>query len=418
VEPALPLEDVSAPPSGKSPEAEARGRATEDAGEPFDLTAGPLLRARLYRLGPARHLLYLNIHHIAFDGWSQGILVEELAKLYEADGADSTDGADSADGVLPPLPIQYLDFGLWQRERLSGDALAEHMDHWRPRLGDVPVLELPTDRPRPPLKTYEGRAHTFELSPELSKRVRDFATGHGVTPFIVLMAAYRALLARHSGQGDFGLGTLIANRLRREAEGLIGFFANTLVMRTDASDDPPFRELVSRERESALTAYSRQELPFEKLVEELSPPRDLSRTPLFQAMFILQNAPSGEGGLKIAGLEIEPVGVDSRTAKTDLTLYMTDHPQRLAGFFEYNVDLFDGSTVARIADRFARLLDGAVADPGLPISELPLLTDDERRTVVEEWNRTGRELPPDSGAATIDLLFRERAAAGSGGGEI
>jgi amino acid adenylation domain-containing protein/non-ribosomal peptide synthase protein (TIGR01720 family) len=398
IEPALPLEDVS---GASDPEAEARARATKDAGEPFDLTTGPLLRGRLYRLGPAAHLLYLNIHHIAFDGWSQGILMAELAKLYEADSSDA----------LPPLPIQYLDFGLWQRERLSGDALAEHVEFWRPRLGDVPVLELPTDRPRPPLKTHEGRAHTFELPAELSKRVRDFAATTGVTPFIVLMAAYRALLARHSGQGDFGLGTLIANRLRREAEGLIGFFANTLVMRTDASDDPPFRELVSRERESALEAYARQELPFEKLVEELSPPRDLSRTPLFQAMFILQNAPSGGSGLTIAGLEIEPVGVDSRTAKTDLTLYMTDHPERLSGFFEYNVDLFDAPTIARMADRFRRLLAGAVAEPGLPISELPLLTEDERRTVVEEWNRTERELPPD---ATIDSLFRERAAADPG----
>ena len=401
VEPGLPLEDVS---GEEHPEAAARARATEDAGEPFDLTTGPLVRARLYRLGPASHLLYLNVHHIAYDGWSQGILVEELAKLYEAAAPDGGE-------TLPPLPIQYLDFGVWQRERLSGSALTEHVEFWRPRLGDTPVLELPTDRPRPPLKTYGGATHTFELPADLSKRVRDFAATTGTTPFIVLMAAYRALLARHSGQGDFGLGTLIANRLRREAEGLIGFFANTLVMRTDASDDPSFRALVGRERESALDAYSRQELPFEKLVEELSPPRDLSRTPLFQAMFILQNAPSGKSGLEIAGLEIEPVGVDSRTAKTDLTLYMTDHPERLAGFFEYNVDLFDAPTIARMADRFRRLLAGAVAEPDLPISELPLLTDEERRTVVEEWNRTERELPLGGESATVDSLFRERAAA-------
>jgi amino acid adenylation domain-containing protein/non-ribosomal peptide synthase protein (TIGR01720 family) len=390
----LPFEDLSA---AAEPAAEALGRATEDAGAAFDLAAGPLLRARLYRLGPDDHLLYLNVHHVAFDGWSQGLLLDELAKLYQADAADA----------LPPLPIQYLDFALWEREALAGEGLERHLAHWRARLAGVPVLELPTDRPRPATRTHGGLALPFALSPELSRGVRGLASAQGVTPFIVLLAAFRALLARCSGQGDFALGTLIANRLRREVEGLLGFFANTLALRTDASDDPPFRELVARERETALEAYAHQELPFAKLVEELSPPRDLSRTPLFQAMLMLQNAPSGDGRLRLPGLEIVPVGVDSRTAKTDLTLYMTDEAERFTGFFEYNRDLFDLETVERLSEHLRRLLEGAVAAPEARISELPLLTDEERRTLVEDWNATELELPE---GATLHGLFRARAA--------
>ncbi|MGD2116052.1 MAG: amino acid adenylation domain-containing protein, partial [Acidobacteriota bacterium] len=408
----LPVEDVS---DAADPAAEALKRASDDAQRHFDLTEGPLFRVRLYRLGEDDHLLYLNVHHVLYDGWSQGIFLSELGALYAA-------RVEDREPALEPLAVQYLDFGLWQRDHLRGEVLDRHVEHWRERLGDVPALELPTDRPRPATRTHEGLAHPFELTPELSRRVRALASAAGATPFMTLLAAFRVLLARYSGQGHVGVGTLIANRRRREAEGLIGFFANTLVLRTDASDDPSFRDLIGRERETALDAYAHQDLPFEKLVEELSPPRDLSRTPLFQAMFILQNAPSGSAGagrsggepagaLKLPGLEIAPVGVDSRTAKADLSLYMTDAGERFTGFFEYNVDLFDRSTIERMTEHLRRLLEGAVATPDARISALPLLTADERSMLVEDWNATARELPE---GATIHGLFFDRAAADPG----
>jgi len=402
---ALPVEDLTTTPD---PEAAALSQASADAQVPFDLTRGPLMRARLYRLGAEDHLLYLNVHHILSDGWSQGIFLAELGAFYAA-------FSEGREPELGELPVQYLDFALWQRDHLQGEVLAEHVESWRRRLGDVPALELPTDRPRPAQRTHEGVAFPFELSPELSRRVRELASAAGATPFITLLAAFRALLARYSGQGDVGVGTLIANRRRREAEGLIGFFANTLVLRTDASDDPSFRELIARERETALDAYGHQDLPFEKLVEELSPPRDLSRTPLFQTMFILQNAPGaagdeGAGALELPGLEIAPVGIDSRTSKFDLSLYMTDATERegrFTGFFEYNVDLFDRSTIERMTEHFLRLLDGAVNAPDRRLSELTILTADERTTLIEAWNDTAAELPAE---ATIHGLVFERAA--------
>jgi len=401
--PSLRLEDVS---GEEDPEAVALSLAGADAQEPFDLTRGPLLRTRLFRLGPQDHLLYLNVHHILYDGWSQGIFLAELGAFYTA-------FAEGREPDLAELPVQYLDFALWQRDHLRGEVLEKHVAAWRERLGDVPALELPTDRPRPAQRTHEGVAFPFELAPELSHRVRELAAASGATPFITLLAAFRALLARYSGQGHVGIGTLIANRRRREAEGLIGFFANTLVLRTDASDDPSVRTLIERERETALDAYGHQDLPFEKLVEELSPPRDLSRTPLFQTMFILQNAPggtdgesAGEQGLALPGLEIAPVGVDSRTAKTDLSLYMTDAGERFTGFFEYNVDLFDRSTIERMTEHLRRLLEGAVAAPEARISELAILTAEERATLVETWNDTATELPAE---ATIHGLVLDRA---------
>jgi len=374
---------------------EALRMASADAKEPFDLTLGPLMRAKLFRTGEREYLLYYNVHHIAYDGWSMGIFARDLTAIYDALAA----GLPSP---LPEMPIQYLDFGIWQRQWLSGEVLEKQLSYWRRQLGSVPPLELPTDRPRPAVRTHNGVAVPLVFEDRLQQGLKAFAQGEGSTLFIVLTAAFKALLHHWTTQEDISVGTLIANRRLPEIEGLIGFFANSLVLRTDLSGDPTFRELLRRERDVSLDAYAHQDVPFEKLVEELNPPRDMARTPLFQVMLILLNAP-GEA-LDLPGLKLKPVAIDSRTSKTELTFYFTDSPRGVDGFVEYNTDLFDRATITRLLGHYTRLLVTVIADPEVRLSELNLLSNEERRQVLVDWNATQAGFP----ATTLHGWIEER----------
>ena len=379
----------------EDPWAEAMRIARADAREPFDLMLGPLMRARLFRTGERQHLLYYNVHHIAYDGWSMGIFARELAAIYDAFAAGEP-------SPLPELPVQYLDFALWQREWLQGETLERQLAYWRRQLASVPPLEMPTDRPRPPVRTHNGAAVPLGLDARTADELKALAQREGSTLFIVLTAALKALLHHWTTQEDITVGTLVANRRRPEIEGLIGFFANTLALRTDLSGDPDFSELLRRERESSLDAQAHQDLPFEKLVEALNPPRDLARTPLFQVMLILLNAPGG--ALELPGLRLLPVVIDSRTSKLEMTFYLTETSGGIEGFVEYNTDLFDRATMLRLLDHYRRVLETVATDSGVRLSELPLLSDDERRQALVDWNATAAEIP----AGTLHEWFEER----------
>ncbi len=372
-------------------EAEAQRIAVEEIRRPFDLARGPLLRAKLLRLEDQEHIALLTIHHIVSDGWSIGVFVRELAALYEAFAAGRS-------SPLPALPIQYADFAAWQRAWLQGtegqeeSPLQAQLAYWKQQLrGSSPMLELPTDRPRPVVQTSQGAHYVFELSPELSERLRALSRQEGVTLFMTLLAAFQTLLYRYSGQEDINVGTPIANRTRAELEGLIGFFVNTLVLRADLSGDPTFRELLTRVREAALGAYAHQDVPFEMVVEALQPARTLSHTPLFQVMLVLNNAPVEM--LRLRDLTLSPVKAESGTARFDLTLELMERPEGLYGSLEYNTDLFDEATIGRMIGHFQILLEGIVANPEYRVSALPLLTEAERRQVLVEWNATTRDYP-------------------------
>jgi amino acid adenylation domain-containing protein len=375
-------------------------RAEEDARRRFDLTKGPLLRANLLRLGETEHVLLLTIHHIISDGWSVGVFVRELAALYEA----YTAGRPSP---LQELSIQYADFAAWQRDWLQGGRLEEQLSYWRAQLSDVPpLLELPTDRPRPPVQSYKGAHETLLLCESLSRSLKELSRREGATLFMTLLAAFSTLLYRYSSQRDILVGTPIANRNRAETESLIGFFVNTLIFRTRLSERMTFRELLGQVRETALEAYAHQDLPFEKLVEELQPERSLSHSPVFQVMLDLQNAPMRD--LELQGLRLTPLPFDSRMAKFDLVLTVAETDGRLSGQLEYNTDLFDAATIRRMARHLEHLLETAVSNPDEQVSRLPLLTDDERRQILFEWNDTQVENQP---ALCIHELFEQQAAA-------
>jgi len=371
--------------------------ATQEAQQPFDLTIGPLLRVKLLRLDKAEHVLLLTMHHIVSDGWSLGVLMRELAVLYEAFSTGKP-------ASLPALPIQYADFAICQREWLSGEVLESQLGYWKQQLGgELPVLELPTDRPRPPVQTYRGARQSFQLSKDLTDALNALSRREGVTLFMTLLAAFKVLLYRYTGQEDIIVGSPIANRNRAEVEGLIGFFVNTLVLRSDLSGTPIFRELLGRVREVALAAYARQDLPFERLVEELQPERDMSYNPLFQVMFVLQNAPMPDG--KFSNLTLSSLEVDSQTTQFDLTLSLTETEQGLIGAFGYNTDLFDEATIARTVSHLQTLLEGVVANPDKRICELPILTEAERRQLLVKWNDTAADYPLDK---CIHQLFEEQ----------
>jgi len=360
----LELVDLSALPPTEG-DAAALGLAAEESRAPFDLTRGPLLRARLVRLAADDHLLVLVLHHIVADGWSMGLLLGELGALYGALSA-------SRPVALADLPIQYADFAVWQREWLDDAVLSEQGDYWQTRLAGAPAaLDLPTDRPRPGTPTHQGGLHRFEISPTTSAAITALSRREGVSLFMALLAGFQALLFRYSGQDDLVIGTPVANRGRVETEGLIGFFVNTLALRADLAGDPTYRELLGRVREATLGAYEHQDLPFERLVEAGHPERDLSRHPIFQVMFALQ----GPMKLDLIGLEVEPVPLFSGTAKFDLTLFVEQAPGGLRGLLEYSTDLFDTATIERLAESFGCLLDAAVADPDRRIAALPLLTE-------------------------------------------
>ena len=392
----LALTDLSSLPAPES-EVEAARLATEETERPFDLVRGPLIRALLTRLWTNEHVLLLTMHHIVSDGWSQAVLMNELGVLYEAGVADRR-------SPLPELSIQYADFAEWQREWLRGEVLDQQMEYWRTHLAGAPAsLELPADRPRSPVQSFNGARESFTLSPDLSSRLVELSRREEATLFMTLLAAFNVLLHRYTGETDIVVGTPLANRNRKELETLIGFFVNTLALRTNFSGDPTFRQLLARVREAALGAYAHQDLPFDMLVEELRPVRDPSRNPLFQVMFALQNTP--EAASRRSELVISPVEVKTTRALFDLTLDVTESGGQLHASLVYNTDLFDASTIQLIAEHFKVLLAGVVADADQPISALPLLTAADFRQLLVDWNDTAREL---GGEVCVHRLFEQQ----------
>ena len=364
----LPLIDLSG--LAESQRARETERvAVEHAKIGFSLAEGPLVSARLVRLSSADHLLFISLHHIITDAWSTSLLLGELVALYEAFKANQP-------SPLKELPIQYADFAIWQREFLQGETLEQQLSYWKQQLAGAPaMLELPLDRPRPSVQTFRGAYESFTLSADLNAELKGLARQEGATLFMTLLAAFQTLLWRHTRQDTIVIGAPIANRTRKETESLVGFFVNTLVMSTTITADMTFRELLRQVKETTLAAYSHQDLPFEKLVEELQPERSLSHNPLFQVTLSLQNVPQALGR---GNFIIDPIGFDVSTTRLDLEAYFWDLPDGLAGEFVYSTDLFDQRTIQRLLQRFQILLAGLTRNPDLQVSELPLLTPDER----------------------------------------
>ena len=374
-------------------EAAALRLAVEEANRPFDLSQAPMLRASLLRLGEADHMLLVTMHHIASDAWSLGVLVQEVVTLYKAFDEDQP-------SPLPELSVQYADFAHWQRTWLQSDVLEQQLSYWRAQLSGAPaLLELPTDRPRPAVQSFRGARHSFTLGAELSEKLQEVSRREGVTLFMTLLAAFQTLLWRYSAQDEIVVGTAIAGRNRRETEQLIGFFVNTLVMRTRFNHQQSFADLLGQVREVALKAYAHQELPFEKLVEELEPERSLSHTPLFQVMFILQNAPLGE--LELPGLQLSSVQVNNPIAHFDLTLIMQEDEDGISGTFEYATDLFDAATIERMSGHLRTLLDVVVSNAHQALSQVLLLNEAERHLLLTEYNETTTHYPQHSSVAEL-----------------
>jgi amino acid adenylation domain-containing protein len=384
----LPMVDLSGLPAAARSAATER-LAAEEASRPFDLERGPVLRATLLRRGEADHALLLDIHHIAADGWSMGIVVEEIAALYGAALAGSP-------SPLPELAVQYADFAVWQRRWLSGEVLERQLAYWREQLADAPALALPTDRPRP-ARGFQGAVEPFVLGAARTAGLAALSRRQGATLFMTLLALFETLLGRYTGQEDVVLGSPIANRNRAETEGLIGFFVNSLVMRGDLTGDPSFVALLARTRCAALAAYAHQDLPFERLVEELRPERRLAQNPLFQVVCALQNAPLRR--IELPGLSLTPVESKFTATRFDLEVMFwegTDRAIGLEGQITYSTDLFDPATVRRLVSHLTTLTDAALADPGLPLSQLQLLAGSERHQLLREWNeREDVEPAPD-----------------------
>ena len=392
----LPVEDLSALPAAER-EAEARRRAGDDASRPFDLAAGPLFRAALLRLAADEHVLLVAMHHAVTDGWSLELFFAELSALYAA-------GGDAARAALPPLPVRYADYAGWQRARLAGEAPRRELAYWRERLAGAPaLLELPTDRPRPAVQSFRGARERVELPAALLARLEAVGRAEGATLYMVLLGAFQLLLSRHAGSDDVVVGSPVAGRTRRELEGLIGLFVNTLVLRTDLSGDPTFRALLGRVRQATLGAYDHQELPFDRLVEELHPERSLSHAPLFQVMFALDDAAGVPE--RVGGLEARRVEAEHAAAKFDLTLSLEGDARGMRGVLEYATDLFDRATIRRMLRHLRRVLEQVADDVDVRLSRVRLLDEAERRTVVAEWNRTDA---PAAGT-TLHGLFEAQA---------
>ncbi len=364
---------------------------------PFNLRTLPLLRVHLYRLAEDRHVFVVVMHHIISDGWSLGLMIKELSLSYAA----FCRGDASS---LPSLSLQYGDFAHWQRTIFEKTQLQEQLSYWKEKLGrKIEVLELPTDFPRPAIARYEGGAVSFTINPKVSDRFKQLCESQGATLFMGLLGVFTTLLMRYSGQQDLLIGTPIANRNRQEIEDLIGFFVNTLVIRTDLSGNPEFKTLLLRIKEETLQAYAHQDVPFERIVEELQPERNLSHNPLFQVMFVLQNAPMGN--LELPNLSLTPLELEQVTAKFDLTLLMSETKKGLQGIWEYRTDLFDVATINRMVGHLQTLLESIVANPEQRIAELPLLTANEQHQLLVEWNNTQTEYPQDK---CIHQLFESQ----------
>ena len=394
----LAIEDV---PGDTTEEREhtARLLARDEAERPFDLSRGPLLRVRLLKLNEADHIALLTMHHIVSDGWSTGVLVDELTALYSA----FVEGRPSP---LAELPIQYADYAVWQRDFLQGETLETQLAYWRDQLRNAPaLLELPTDRPRPLVQTYNGATEPWQLTPELTGKLRQLSRDEGTTLYMTLLAAFTVLLSRYSNQTDIVIGSDIANRTRKETENLIGFFVNMVLLRSNLADNPTFAELLNRVRETALGAYAHQDLPFEKLVDELQPERSLSHSPLFNVVFVLQNMP--EGTLELPGLKLSSEQFDNTFARFDLEFLLWERDGGLNGFLIYNTDLFEASTIHRMLRHFEVLIDGIVADPDRRVASLPLLMNQETQTLLVEWTDTKTDYPRDD---SIQAQFEIQAA--------
>jgi amino acid adenylation domain-containing protein len=392
----LPLMDVST-------EHEAQVRATEEARLPFNLATGPLIRASLVRLGAEDHVLLVTMHHIVSDGWSMGVLIKEVGALYRAFIEDEP-------SPLSELPVQYADFAVWQRRWLSGEVFETHWGYWRRQLGgELPVLNLPTDKPRPEVQSFRGSSQSLQLPRSTAEALNALSKREGVTLFMLLLAAFKALLSRYTEQTDIVIGSPIANRNRVELEGLIGFFVNTLALRTDLAGNPTFRELVRRVRAVALEAYAHQDMPFEQLVEQMQPERTMSRNPLFQVMFQMENTPREE--LPLPGLVLSPVEVERVTTQFDLSFDVMENDEGLVVIAEYSTDLFNEATISSMLRRWRILLEGIIAHPETRLDELPLLTDAEREQLTSGWTETHKEFPADR---SVQELFEEQVAARPG----
>ncbi|HEX8190221.1 MAG TPA: amino acid adenylation domain-containing protein, partial [Pyrinomonadaceae bacterium] len=396
----LVLHDLSGTPAPERGAEADRLRAAE-AQRPFDLTAAPLMRATLLRLAPEEHVLLLVLHHIISDGWSMRLFVRELTALYEA-------FAEGRPSPLADLEVQYADYAVWQREQLTDEVLAGQLAYWREHLGGAPaVLELPTDRPRPAVRSYRGTRQELTVGPGVTRALRELSRAEGATLFMTLLAAFQTLLHRYARQEDVVVGTPIAGRGRREVEGLIGLFINTLAMRARVRPGMTFRELLGQVKETALGAYAHQDVPFERVVEELQPERDMSRTPLFQVMFVLQQAASStDEAVELGGLRLSGMGSDSGAAKFDITLSLVEEPERLSGTLEYDTELYDAATVERLAMHITTLLESIASDPERRVSELEVLTPGERRRLLAEWNDTASDYPRE---ACAHELFERQA---------
>ena len=397
---AVPLErrDLSALSAGERGPALKRILA-EELARPFDLGRDPMLRATLVRESAGSHVLVLLMHHIASDGWSLGILLQELADGYAAARTGSA-------AAPPPLPIQYADYAVWQREWLDGGVGERQLAYWKERLaGDLPVLALPADRPRPARQTFAGAPVRRVMPAALAERLEALSRETGATLFMALLAGFQALLARLSGQEEVLVGTPVAGRSRVETENLIGFFVNTLVVRTDLTGNPTFRELLGRVRDRALEAYGNQDVPFERLVEALRPERDLAHAPIFQAMFAFENYALDFP--RMPRLEVENVEFDTAVSNFDVTLDMSRHEHGIGAVLEYRTDLFDAETAARWLENLEILLTGAAAEPDARVWDLPLLTAPERERLLVAWNATRGDFPIER---CVHALFEERAA--------
>ncbi|HEU0052552.1 MAG TPA: condensation domain-containing protein, partial [Longimicrobium sp.] len=399
---------------GADPGAELRQLTAEEAGAPFDLARGPLIRGRLVRLAADDHVLLITMHHIVSDGWSMGVFTRELSALYAA-------FRDGAADPLPPLPVQYADYAVWQRRWVEGEVLREQASYWRETLEGAPeLLELPTDHARPARQDFSGGLIEFGLDEGLTAGLKALGQRHGATLFMTLLAGWAAVLSRLSGQDDVVIGTPTANRGTKEIEGLIGFFVNTLALRVDLSGSPSMADVLARVKGRALGAQQHQDIPFEQVVELVQPARSLSHTPLFQAMFTWQNAPEHE--LELSGLAApDPaprpapaaqVGTVARTmAKFDLSLALAERDGRIVGVVEYAAALFERATVERFVGYLRRTLEEMVEDESRPVDRLSLMSADERARVVEEWNRTRAEFPADSCLHELFEAQVERAPA-------
>ncbi|HEX8560038.1 MAG TPA: condensation domain-containing protein, partial [Pyrinomonadaceae bacterium] len=394
-------------------EARLQERVAAEARRPFDLERGPLLKVHLFARPAGEYVLLLTAHHIVLDFWSLAVLTQELGVLYGA-------RRSGALAELPPLARVYSDYVRWQEELARSEEGELHRAYWQRELsGQLPVLELPTDRPRPPVQTYRGATHSFGLGPELTRRLRAFSRGQRVTLYTTLLAAFQLLLHRYTGQEDILVGSPTSGRSRGWMAGLVGYLVNPVVMRARLSGEQTFEEFLSQTRRAVFAAFEHQDYPFALLVQSLQPERDASRSPLFQVMFTLQKShlPDGqalaalgvgdEGArIPLGDVVLEPMPLPQRAAHFDLMLVLVETGERLVASLEYNTDLFDATTIERMSRHFGALLEGVVADPGARLGDLPILPEDERRQLLFGWNETRRDYPAD---ATVHELFERQA---------